>query len=167
MAETTTEQQIKNPIDEQNAVIDSVIQKIESNNFKIYYYCPPMNTPSGGIGVIFKQAKILQNAGFNVTIIYEPRQDSKASYQESQKKAKKIEIFEKFNPSWIGSDAEGIKLQPLGNTEFRFNDNTTEKVEVLSVNPEDFVIIPEGFPNVMERFTQIPCKKIVFAQSWY
>lgn len=166
MAETTTEQ-IKNPIDEQNAVIDSVIKKIESNNFKIYYYCPPMNTPSGGIGVIFKQAKILQNAGFNVTVIYEPRQDAKASYQESQKKAKKIEIFERFNPSWIGSDAEGIKLQPLGNTEFRFNDNTTEKVEVLSVNPEDFVIIPEGFPNVMERFTQIPCKKIVFAQSWY
>lgn len=165
--ETNTEQQLDNPIIEQNKVIDSVIEKLNSNNFNIYYYCPPMNSPSGGIGVLFKQAKILQNAGYKVTIIYEPRQDTKASYQESQKKNKKIEIFERLNPIWIGADAEGIKLQPLGNTEIRFNDNTTEKVEVLSINPEDFVIIPEGFPNVMERFAQIPCKKIVFAQSWY
>jgi glycosyltransferase involved in cell wall biosynthesis len=168
MAEVQTENQSQqNQINEHNTIIDSLIDKLNSNNFKIYYYCPPMNTPSGGIGVIFRQAKILKDAGFNVTIIYEPRQDTKASYQESQKKAKKIEIFERFKPDWIGKDADGIKLQPLGNSELKFNDGTTEKVEILSINPEDFVIIPEGFPNVMERFTQIPCKKIVFAQSWY
>ena len=178
MAEIKTEQNLDSnqeleqksfneEIEKNNAAISNIIERIKSNNFNVYYYCPPMNTPSGGIAVIFKQAKILQNAGFKVTIIYEPRQDTKASYQESQKKAKKIEIFERFNPTWIGKDAEGIKLQPLGNSEIKFNDNTTEKVEMLSINPEDFVIIPEGFPNVMERFTQIPCKKIVFAQSWY
>jgi len=167
MEEVKVEQQLENPIIENNKVIDNVIEKINSNNFKIYYYCPPMSIPSGGIGVIFKQAKILQNAGYNVVIIYEARQDTKVSYQESQKKSKKIEIFERFNPSWIGSDAEGIKLQVLGNSDIRFNDGTTEKAEMLSINPEDFVIIPEGFPNVMERFAQIPCKKIVFAQSWY
>lgn len=167
MAEVTTENQTQNQQVEHNTIIDNLIENLNSNNFKIYYYCPPMNTPSGGIGVIFKQAKILQDAGYNVTIIYEPRQDVKASYQESQKKSKKIEIFEKFQPNWIGKDADGIKLQPLGNAELKFNDGTTEKVELLSINPEDFVIIPEGFPNVMERFVQIPCKKIVFAQSWY
>lgn len=167
MAEVTTENQAQNQTTEYNTIIENLIGKINSNDFKIYYYCPPMNIPSGGIGVIFKQAKILQDAGYNVSIIYEPRQDAKASYQESQKKAKKIEIFERFKPDWIGKDAEGIKLQPLGNSELRFNDGTTEKVEILSVNPEDFVVIPEGFPNVMERFAQIPCKKIVFAQSWY
>ena len=168
MSEVTEEvKQKENLSAEYNNVVNSVIDKIKINNFKIYYYCPPMNTPSGGIGVIFKQAKILQEAGYNVTIIYEPRQDTKASFQESQKKSKKIEIFERFKPDWVGKDAEGIKLQPLGNSELRFNDGTTEKAEMLSINPEDFVIIPEGFPNVMERFVQIPCKKIVFAQSWY
>ena len=88
--ETNTEQQLDNPIIEHTKAIDSVIEKLNSNNFNIYYYCPPMNSPSGGIGVLFKQAKILQNAGYKVTIIYEPRQDTKASYQESQKKNKKI-----------------------------------------------------------------------------
>jgi hypothetical protein len=152
MSEVTEEvKQKENLSAEHNNVVNSVIDKIKSNNFKIYYYCPPMNTPSGGIGVIFKQAKILQEAGYNVTIIYEPRQDTKASFQESQKKSKKIEIFERFKPDWVGKDAEGIKLQPLGNSELRFNDGTTEKAEMLSINPEDFVIIPEGFPNVMER----------------
>jgi len=37
----------------------------------------------------------------------------------------------------------------------------------LSVNPEDFLIIPEGFPNVMKTTMQVPCKRIVFAQSWF
>lgn len=162
-AEITTQQ----PVVDHNTIVNNVIEKIEKNNFNIYYYCPPMNTPSGGISVIFKQAKILQDAGYNVIIMYEPRLDSKASYQESQKKGKKIDIFERFDPSWIGKFAGELKLQVLGDNEIRFNDGTSEKVSILTVNPEDFVIIPEGFPNVMERFVQIPCKKIVFAQSWY
>lgn len=162
-AEITTQE----PTVDHNTIVNNVIEKIEKNNFNIYYYCPPMNTPSGGISVIFKQAKVLQDAGYNVVIMYEPRLDSKASYQESQKKGKKIDIFERFDPSWIGKYASELKLQVLGDNEIRFNDGTSEKVSILTVNPEDFVIIPEGFPNVMERFVQIPCKKIVFAQSWY
>jgi glycosyltransferase involved in cell wall biosynthesis len=88
-------------------------------------------------------------------------------FQESQKKGKKIEIFERFTPSWMGKEIDGLKIQPLGSGELQFNDGTKEKAEALSINAEDFVVIPEGFPNVMERFVQIPCKRIVLAQSWY
>jgi hypothetical protein len=69
-----------------NDIINDVINKISNNKFTIYYYCPAMNIPSGGIGVLFKQAKLLKNNGFNTVIIYEARQDTKASYVESQKK---------------------------------------------------------------------------------
>lgn len=38
---------------------------------KVFYYCPNMNTPSGGMGVLFKQAKILADNGYDVTLLYE------------------------------------------------------------------------------------------------
>ncbi len=155
------------PIEEHNGIIEKIVNNLQTNNFKLYFYCPPMNSPSGGVGVVLKQAKFLHDNGYDARIIYEPRQDTKASYQESQKKGKKIEIFEKFTPTWVGKEIEGLRIQPLGTDEIQFNDGTKEKTEALSINAEDFIIIPEGFPNVMERFAQIPCKKIVLAQSWY
>lgn len=160
-------QTIENESNENNVILDNIINKISNNDFKIYFYCPPMNTPSGGVGVIFKQAQILKANGYNPVIVYEPRLDSKASYVESQKKSKKVEIYEKFIPSWVGGDEKNLTFQCLGSGEIRFTDNTVQKCEPLTINPEDFVIIPEGFPNVMEKVSQIPCKKIVFAQSWY
>lgn len=159
-------QTLETPTDN-NAIIDGIVGKLKNNDFKIYFYMPPMNTPSGGISVIFKQIKLLKENGYNPIVIYEPRQDTKASFAQSQKKNKRIEIFEKFHPTWIGKDMEGIKFQALGENEITFNDGTTEKLEKLMINVEDFAIIPEGFPNMMEKFAQIPCKKIVFAQSWY
>lgn len=152
---------------EQQKLIANVINNIEQNNFKIYFYCPAMNTPSGGIGVLFKQAKLLHDNGYKVTIVYEPRVDNKASYVESNKKGKKVEIFERFNPIWLGSTLDGLTIKALGEGVIKFGDNTTEKCEKLMVNAEDFFVIPEGFPNVMQNFMSIPCKKIVLAQSWY
>jgi glycosyltransferase involved in cell wall biosynthesis len=84
-----------------------------------------------------------------------------------KKKGKRIDIFEKFNPSWLGSDLEGMTLKCLGEGTIKYDDGTTETCEKLTINPEDMVIIPEGFPNVMEKFAQFPCKKVVLAQSWY
>lgn len=157
----------KNEVVDHNKILDEIIDKLKNNNFNIYFYVPPMNSPSGGVGVIFKQIQTLQKQGYKPIVIYEPRLDTKASYQESQKRSKKIELYEKFNPSWIGADAKNVKIIPLGEGDIKFSDNTTHKCEKLVIDAQDFVIIPEGFPNVMEKFAQIPCKKIVFAQSWY
>lgn len=150
-----------------NEIISKVVDKISTNNFKIYYYCPPMNVASGGVSVIFRQAKLLKDSGFDARIIYEPRVDNKASYEESQKQRKQVAIYEKFDTSWLGKEANGIELTILGEGEIKFKDGTIHKAEQLVIGPEDFVIIPEGFPNVMEKFVQIACKKIVLAQSWY
>jgi len=162
--EQETKQQ-ENP--NHNKILDEVIEKVNSNNFKIYYYCPPMNVASGGVSVIFKQVNLLKEHGFNASIIYEPRVDNKASYEESQKQKKQISIFEKFDTSWLGKEAENIELVALGDGEIKFNNGTSIKASQLIINPEDFVVIPEGFPNVMEKFSQIACKKIILAQSWY
>jgi glycosyltransferase involved in cell wall biosynthesis len=167
MSQETIEKEVKQEIPDHNKILNDVIEKVSSNNFKIYYYCPPMNVASGGVSVIFKQVNILKNSGFNSCIVYEPRIDNKSSYEESQKARKQINVFEKFNTSWLGKEAENVELHILGEGEVKFNDGTSVQAKQLVINPEDFVIIPEGFPNVMEKFSQIACKKIVLAQSWY
>ena len=166
MSETKekTEEQIK---EDHNKFVNEVIDKISGKNFKIYFYCPPMNVASGGISVLFKNAQILKEAGYQVVIVYEPRSDQKASYDASLKAKKRIDIFEVFNPTWLGSLVDGIELKPLGEGELSFNDGTKVTSFTLTLNPEDFFIIPEGFPNIMEKIAKMPCKKIILAQSWY
>lgn len=169
MSETQlkTEESVKVVEQDKNSIIDGMIEKISNNKFKIYIYCPPMNVPSGGVSVLFRHAKILKDAGHNVSMIYEPREDSKASYEASVKQKKRTLIYEPFEPSWLGKDAEGMDMLCLGEGEVKFTNGKTEKCSTLVMNPEDFLIIPEGFPNIMERTAQIPCKRIVLAQSWY
>lgn len=52
--------------------IADIVSKLESKKFTIYFYAPMMNSASGGVGVLFKQAKILKDAGYDVKIIFEP-----------------------------------------------------------------------------------------------
>lgn len=151
----------------QNEIIDSIIEKINSNNFTIYFYCPPLNQPSGGIGVLLKQAKLLKDAGFKIKVIYEPTIDEKASYEVSVKEKKKVEIFQKFSPAWLDFSIADLEFEPLGDKEIRFTDKTTFACKPLQLLAEDFLIIPEGFPDVMKRTMQTPCKRIVLAQSWF
>lgn len=167
MSEQVTENKISDKIVEQNKLIETIIDNIRSDSFNVYYYCPPMNVASGGVSVIFKQIQILKNSGLKAKIVYEPRIDNKASYEESQKQKKQVSVFEKFDTYWLGKLAEGVELIALGEGELRFNDGTIKKADQLIVNPEDMVVIPEGFPNVMEKFAQIACKKIILAQSWF
>jgi glycosyltransferase involved in cell wall biosynthesis len=151
----------------QNEVIDNAIGNLRENKFKTYFYCPPMNSPSGGIGVLLKAAKNLSDDGFDVTLVYEPRQDQKASYEASAKAKKQTDIFERFNPTWVDFDISNISILPLGDKKIKFSDGTEQDCIPLNVSPEDFLIIPEGFPDVMKKTMQVSCKRIVFAQSWF
>lgn len=150
-----------------NALVDSVIEKVRNNESKYYFYCPPLNGPSGGIGVLIKLAKILKDAGYDSKIVFEPKQDQRASFEESRKQNKEIAVFEKFNPTWLDFDYSKIEFVPLGDKAILYNDGTKQDCAALNVNPEDFFIIPEGFPNIMKKTMQVACKKIILAQSWF
>lgn len=159
-----TEDQIKQ---DHNKFVDDVIGKVTNNNCKFYIYCPPMNVASGGVSVLFRNAQLLKEAGHNVVVIYEPRIDNTASQNASIKAKKRTEIYEPFNPTWLGNLSEGIEFQCLGEGELVFSNGKKEKCSPLTLSPEDFLLIPEGFPNIMERTAKMPCKRIVLAQSWY
>lgn len=152
-----------------NEIIDLTIQKIRDNDFNIVFYSPAMNTPSGGIGVLLKTAKNLVDSGHKVKVVYEPTINMRASQEASYKAQKQIEIFDKFNPTWVDFSLDGIQFIPLGDKKLIFSDNLEKEVqcENLNVGVEDFLIIPEGFPNVMQKTMQVSCKRIVLAQSWF
>lgn len=172
----TVSQQIsetkEDEIKKRQEVIKGVVSKLEKNDYNIFIYCPSMNSPSGGISVLFSHAQTLKQAGYNVKVVYEPQQNNKASIEATNKARLKgakqpVIIFDKFNPSWLGDLREGIEFRCLAEGELTYSDGTSEKIESLMMNPEDVMIIPEGFPNVMENTATLPCKRIVFAQSWY
>lgn len=169
-----------------NETIDLTIKKIRDNDFSIVFYAPSMNTPSGGIGVLLKTAKNLADSGHNVKIVYEPTINMRLSQEISMKAQKQVEVFDKFNPTWVDFSLDGIKFIPLGDKKILFSDNVGEllnekdkaklekliepnsvQCEHLNVSTEDFLIIPEGFPNVMQKTMQVSCKRIVLAQSWF
>lgn len=162
---TEVQEEVKQPT--QNEIIDNAISNLRENKFKTYFYCPPMNSPSGGVGVVLRAAKNLHDNGHNIALVYEPRQDQRASYEASNQAKSQIDIFDKFNPAWVDFDISGIEILPLGDKVITFNDGTKEQCTPLSVNPEDFLIIPEGFPDVMKKTMQVPCKRVIFAQSWF
>lgn len=56
-------------------------------------------------------------------------------------------------PEWIG---EWVKEMPHESIE----------AKKLKVSPQDFLIIPELFGNVIAQTKELPCKRIVFAQSY-
>jgi len=167
------QEEVKSPT--HNEIIDNAIGKLRDNAFKTYFYCPPMNLPSGGVGVLLRAAKNLSDNGFDVTIVYEPIHDQRASYEASAKAQKQVDVFQKFNPKWVDFDISKIKFMPLGDLrddkgnpiEMNFSDGTSQFGSQLNVKIEDFLIIPEGFPDIMKKTMQVPCKRIVFAQSWF
>lgn len=152
--------------------IENLISKIDKEENTVYIYCPAMSSPSGGISVLFQHAKILKYAGKKVTIVYEPQKNNKASLEATQKARLKgakepVIIFDKFNPTWLGNLKDEVEMRCLAEGVLTYSDGTSEEIKSLMMNPEDIMIIPEGFPNIMENTAQLPCKRIVMAQSWY
>jgi glycosyltransferase involved in cell wall biosynthesis len=172
VSQEISKEQVEELTKKRDDTVKEVIVKLGKKDYNIFVYCPAMNSPSGGISVLFKHAKTLQDAGYNVTIVYEPQQNHKASLDATNKARTKGAkqpsiIFDKFTPDWLGELKENINMRCLAEGELKYSDGSKEKVEALMMNPEDLMIIPEGFPNVMENTSKLPCKRVVFAQSWY
>jgi len=165
-------------VDPIQAKISEVVGKLEDKSFSIYFYAPSLNSASGGVGVLFKQATILKEAGYNVKVIFEPKVNERASYDASMKSKKRIFVYDEFNPSWLDFDISDLEILPqVGADEtgkpvdkiifINEEGNTSEQdVKQIEINTEDMIIIPEGFPNIMQQLAGSPCKKIVLAQSW-
>ena len=161
--ELTPEEEIK----KHNEIVDAVINNVKENKFKLVFYCPALNSPSGGMGLLFGLAKTLKENGFDILMAYEPQVNQKATYDESMRQKKQVQIYDKFKPEWLDFNIDDLEIVPLGDKKITFADKTTQDCTQLSLRPEDFLIIPEGFANIMKKVQGVMCQKIVLCQSWF
>lgn len=166
MTEEEKKEEIAPELDH-NAVVQEVIDKVTNKDSVYYIYCPPMSQPSGGIAVLLRMAKILKDSERNVKVIFEPRINQRLSFEKSQKVGKNVEVFDNFSPTWLNFDISGIDFVPMGDKEIEFADGSKVACSQLTLKPEDFMFIPEGFPDLMKKTMYVACKRIAIAQSWF
>jgi len=168
--------EVKAPVENNSieAKISNIVSKLEKKEFTVYFYAPSLNHASGGMGVLFKQAKILKEGGYDVKVIYEPRKNDQVSYKFSMAAKERIDAYTRLNPTWLDFDVSDIEFLPqMGAdetgapiTDITYDDGTKGKASNIQLNAEDMVIIPEGAAGVMRQLANSPCKKVVLAQSW-
>ena len=166
MAEEIQEQEVQKEEVSRNELIDQVVERIREDKFTVHFYCPAMSTPSGGVGVLLRLASHLSER-YNVNVWYEPQHNLKLSQQEYAKTKKKVDIFNTFNADWVDFDLSKIQFKALGDKEANIINSEGKVVAIettpLQVQSEDFMFIPEGFPNIMQMTAQVSCKRIVNA----
>jgi len=152
----------------QISILNETIQKLKNREFSIYVYSPGQVFQSGGINLLYRMCRILKDNGFNVKVLYEAKIDERASAQATLKAQKKVNIFQKMNFDWMDVNVSDLEFIPQAGeaTEIIYSDGTKEKIKPLSIGVEDFLIIPEGFGNIIAQTVNLTCKRIVLAQSW-
>lgn len=130
-------------IDEQIKNAESVLNKLNSKEFTLYFFTlDTKGNPTAGVANIYEHVKVLNNLGYNATILCE-----KNDYR-------------------IRGNAEGNGISDWLGEEYAALPHISIESGKLNVNPNDFVIIPEIFSNIMDQIKTFPCKKIVFSQSY-
>lgn len=120
---------------EQKDILKNVLSKVENKESKLYFFTmDTKGNPTAGIANIYEHVKLLNENGFNATILHE-----KNDYNSVE--------------SWLGSEYASLPHVCIENQ--------------VSINPEDFLIIPEIFSNIMHDLRKYSCKKIVFSQNYH
>jgi hypothetical protein len=127
---------------------------------KIYYFSPNLNTPSGGIGVLLKQATLLQEANYEVHIMYHPR--------PLGTETNGLMIYEEFKPEWLEFAFDKLKFLPIGQGTVRTDRNNLLQCTHVGFTKNDLLILPEEASPLLEitLAQNLPCKRVVLAQSW-
>jgi len=120
---------------EKGNILKEILNKVENKTSKLYFFTmDTKGNPTAGIANIYEHVKVLNENGFNATILHE-----KSDYTTVE--------------SWLGKDYSSLPHVCIENQ--------------VSINPEDFLVIPEIFSNIMHDLRKYSCKKIVFSQNYH
>lgn len=122
--------------------INSEIEKINKKENNVFFFViDTKGTPSGCLEYIYRLAKIVDEEGYNVTMLYQ-------------------------NSNEGGEDEEFVGVRDwLGN---EFADLRHENIsdENVGVSPSDILFIPEIFANIMIQTKKLPCKRVAIMQNY-
>jgi len=114
------------------------LEKLDKKENKILFWImDAKDNPSGSVGNIYVMAYLLQELGYNVSMLYQ--NDDKDEF---------VGVG-----GFIGEKYMNIP---------HYNINKDK----VTINVSDILIIPELFSNLMEQTKNMPCKRIVFCQNF-
>jgi hypothetical protein len=127
----------------QKEQVEEVISKLDNKDFGLYFFTlDTKGNPTAGVANIYEHVKVLTDLGYKAYILHE-----KNDYK-------------------LRGDSEGMGLADWLGEEYANLPHISIESQQLNVGPQDFLIIPEIFANVMDQTKQFPCKKVVFSQSY-
>lgn len=127
----------------QEEQINEILSKIDNKDFSFYFFTlDTLGNPVAGVANIYEHVKVLNELGYRAYIMHE-KNDYKVRGDETSMGIN----------DWLGEEYASLP-------------HISIEGQQLSVNPTDYIIIPEIFANVMDQVKQFPCKKIVFSQSY-
>ena len=120
--------------------------KVSLENFKegkskfLFFVPDSLGVANAAVIEIYTHANVLKKQGYEVYIFCD-----KENYEA---------------PSYLDQDLRSLphkNLKKQGNNEMILN---------MEISPEDFLIIPDFFTNIMETTKNLPCKRVAFVQAY-
>lgn len=130
-------------MEEQKKQIESTLQNLNDKTFNLYFFTlDTKGNPTAGIANIYEHVKLLNELGYNASILHEKNDYKLRGNEEGQGIAE-----------WLGEEYTQLP-------------HVSIEGQQLNVGPADFIIIPEIFSNIMDQVKGFPCKKVVMGQSY-
>lgn len=122
--------------------IQDEIARIDKKQSRIMFYVlDTQGYPSGSLAYEYQLAKIAQDAGYDVSMLYQTDENDKDS-----------EGFVGVG-GWLGEEYANIKHFDIRKDE-------------VDIRPSDVLFIPEIFAQVMNQTKRLPCKRIAIMQNY-
>lgn len=130
-------------IEDQKVQIEGVLENLTNKTFNLYFFTlDTKGNPTAGIANIYEHVKLLNELGYNASILHEKNDYKLRANEEGNGIAE-----------WLGEEYAQLPHLSI-------------EAQQLNVGPADFIIIPEIFSNIMDQVKTFPCKKVVFSQSY-
>ena len=130
-------------MEEQKKQIESTLQNLNDKTFNLYFFTlDTKGNPTAGIANIYEHVKLLNELGYNASILHEKNDYKLKGDEEGQGIAE-----------WLGEEYAQLP-------------HVSIEGQQLNVGPADFIIIPEIFSNIMDQVKAFPCRKVVMSQSY-
>jgi hypothetical protein len=130
-------------MEQQKFNLEELIGKLNNKDFNLYFFTlDTKGNPTAGIANIYEHVKVLNELGYKAAILHEKNDYKLKGDENSQGIA-----------DWLGEEYANLPHVSIENNN-------------LTINPADFIFIPEIFSSIMDQIKGFPCKKIVFSQNY-
>ena len=127
---------------ESTSKLETVLKELKNKEANFYFFTlDTKGNPTAGVANIYEHVKVLTELGYNAHILHE-----KSDYR-------------------LNGDEDGMGIKEWLGEEYSKLSHLSIESQELQVKASDFMVIPEIFASIMDQVKDMPCKKIVFAQS--